>query len=50
MIIIAPGGLEGIFEEVGTEVDDISIQPKTKDESEKQRLLKASKKYGLEFV
>ena len=50
LIIMAPGGLEGIFEEVGTEVDDISIQPKAKDESEKQKLLKASKKYGLEFV
>lgn len=50
LIIMAPGGLEGIFEEVGTEVDDISIQPKVKDESEKQRLLKVSKKYGLEIV
>ena len=50
LIIIAPGGLEGIFEEVGFQVDDISVKPEAKDDAEKQRLLKASKKYGLEFV
>ena len=51
LVIIAPAGLEKMFEEVGTEVSDINItKPSKTSIEEKKRLLKISKKYGIEII
>lgn len=49
LVIIAPAGLEKMFE-VGTEVSDINItKPSKTSIEEKKRLLEISKKYGIEI-
>jgi len=51
LVIIAPAGLEKMFEEVGTEVSDINItKPSKTSIEEKKRLLEISKKYGIEII
>jgi mannose-6-phosphate isomerase-like protein (cupin superfamily) len=51
LIIIAPTGMEKLFEEVGTEVFDINIaKTSSPSEEEKKRLLEISKKYGVEII
>jgi len=50
LVIIAPAGLEKMFE-VGTEVSDINItKPSKTSIEEKKRLLEISKKYGIEII
>jgi quercetin dioxygenase-like cupin family protein len=48
LVIIAPAGLEKMFEEVGTEVSEINLTKPSIEE--KTRLLEISKKYGVEMI
>jgi mannose-6-phosphate isomerase-like protein (cupin superfamily) len=51
LVIIAPGGLEKMFEEVGTKISDINItKPSKPSIEEKKRLLEISKKYGVDVI
>ena len=51
LVIIAPGNLEKMFEEVGTKTSDINItKPSKPSIEEKKRLLEISKKYGVDVI
>jgi glyoxylate utilization-related uncharacterized protein len=51
LIIIAPAGMEKLFEEVGTEIFDINIaKTSSSSDEEKKRLIEISKKYGVEIL
>jgi quercetin dioxygenase-like cupin family protein len=51
LIIIAPAGMEKLFEEVGTEVFDINIaKTSSPSDEEKKRLVEISKRYGVEIL
>jgi quercetin dioxygenase-like cupin family protein len=51
LIMIAPAGMEKLFEEVGTEVFDINIaKTSSSSDEEKKRLIEISKKYGVEIL
>ena len=51
LIIIAPAGMEKLFEEVGTEVFDTNIaKPSNSSNEEKKRLVEISKRYGVEII
>ena len=51
LIIIAPAGMEKLFEEVGTEVFDINIaKTSSPSDEEKKRLVEISEKYGVEII
>ena len=51
VLIIAPAGMEKLFEEVGTEVFDINIaKTSSPSDEEKKRLIEISKKYGVEIL
>ena len=51
LIIIAPAGMEKLFEEVGTEVFDTNIaKPSRPSDEEKKRLVEISKRYGVETI
>ncbi|MGI9010638.1 MAG: cupin domain-containing protein [Nitrososphaeraceae archaeon] len=51
LVIIAPAGMEKLFEEVGTEVFDTNIAKSSNPSNEeKKRSLEISKRYGVEMI
>ena len=51
LVIIAPAGMEKLFEEVGTEVFDMNIaKPSNPSNEEKKKALEISKRYGVEII
>ena len=49
LIVLAPGGLENLFVEVGDEVSDTTIQPQPMSDSQMKKFTDTVSKYGLEI-
>jgi hypothetical protein len=49
LIILAPGGLEDLFVEVGDEVSDPTIQPPSMSDSQMKKFVDLVSDYGVEI-
>ena len=49
LIILAPGGLENLFVEVGDEVSDTTIQPSVMSEDKMKKFASLLSDYGVEI-
>lgn len=49
LVLVAPGGMEGMFQETGREVKDPNEPIPTLSDAEKQRILEVGPKYGIEI-
>ena len=49
LIILAPGGLENLFDEVGDEVSDPTIQPPPMSDNQMKKFADLVSKYGVEI-
>jgi len=49
LILVAPGGMEEMFKETGTPVTDATAPPPPFGDEEKQRIIQAAPKYGVEI-
>lgn len=49
LILVAPGGMEGMFQETGAPVTDLNAPIPHLSDEEKQRILQAAPKYGIEI-
>ncbi len=49
LVLVAPGGMEGMFKETGKPVEDPTAPIPPFDDEEKQKLLQAAPKYGIEI-
>ena len=49
LVILAPGGLENLFIEVGDEVSDPTIQPPSTSEDKMKKIIKLLSDYGVEI-
>lgn len=49
LVLVAPGGMEGMFQQTGRPVTDIEAPIPAMDEEEEQRLIKAAPEFGIEI-
>lgn len=49
LILVSPGGLEAMFKETGIPVTDATAPPPAFGDEEKQRIMQAAPKYGVEI-